>query len=217
MNLIPIVYENNEILIVNKPAGLPVQGGENAAHPLDEELGKQLGYKIYLVHRLDRDTAGLLVVAKNSLAASKWIRLIGSGRIRKEYNAICVGSPDHGREGVISDNIEQRGVEKYAVTHFEVLTSAVIPSVCTLTLLRLTLETGRMHQIRIHLAKMGCPIAGDDRHGDFKINRLLRKNAGIKQLLLASVRLTLPPECGNSVFEVPLPDHMKRVVDMYFA
>ena len=70
------------------------------------------------------------------------------------------------------------------------------------------LETGRMHQIRIHLAKNSCPIAGDDQHGNFKLNKQLKKSLGIKKLLLASVKLTVPMQSQNQVFEIPLPDYM---------
>ena len=71
MKQIPIIYENEEILIINKPAGIAVQGGKDIAHPLDKELAIQVGYPIYLVHRLDRDTAGLMIVAKSPLYAAQ--------------------------------------------------------------------------------------------------------------------------------------------------
>ena len=74
MNKISILYEDDEILLVNKEYGVSVQGGAGIAHPLDEELSNQLGYKIFLVHRLDRETSGILIVAKNSRAASTWTR-----------------------------------------------------------------------------------------------------------------------------------------------
>jgi len=67
------------------------------------------------------------------------------------------------------------------------------------------LETGRMHQIRIHLAKQGCPIAGDDQHGNFKINKLLKKHFKVKRFLLASVRLTIPLNGKDVIFEIENP------------
>ena len=75
--------------------------------------------------------------------------------------------------------------------------------------IRLLLETGRMHQIRIHLAKNSCPIAGDDQHGNFKLNKQLKKSLGIKKLLLASVKLTVPLQSQSQIFEIPLPDYMR--------
>jgi 23S rRNA pseudouridine955/2504/2580 synthase len=78
------------------------------------------------------------------------------------------------------------------------------------------LETGRMHQIRIHLAKEGCPVAGDDQHGNFRMNKMLRKAAGVKRLMLAAVTLTVPLENDVRVFTAPLPDHMQSFCDSYF-
>ena len=82
-----------------------------------------------------------------------------------------------------------------------------------LSLVHLKLETGRMHQIRIHLAKSGCPIAGDDKHGNFRLNKVLRKIAGVKSLLLCSFRLVLPLDEGKREFEIDLPSHIKKVLD----
>ena len=87
---IPIIYDNSEIFIINKKAGMSVQGGEKVSHPLDEELSRQTGQKVYLVHRLDKDTSGLMIVAKTPAAANKWTKLIGSKEVEKEYIAICI-------------------------------------------------------------------------------------------------------------------------------
>ena len=73
------------------------------------------------------------------------------------------------------------------------------------SLIRLVLETGRMHQIRIHLSKKNCPICADDQHGNFKINKLLKKHLKIKKLLLAAVKLILP---NNQIIEIPMPSYM---------
>ena len=73
--MIPIIYENDEIYIINKPAGLAVQGGQGVTHSLDVEFPKQVGSKVHLVHRLDKDTSGLMIVAKNPAAAGKWTKI----------------------------------------------------------------------------------------------------------------------------------------------
>ena len=91
VNLVPIIYENDEILVINKPCGLAVQGGQGVKNSLDVLLPAQLGYTVYLVHRLDKETSGLMVVAKSSQAANKWISLLTSGEVRKEYIALCGG------------------------------------------------------------------------------------------------------------------------------
>lgn len=209
MNLIDIVYENEEIFIINKPSGLAVQGGQGVTHSVDRDFAAQTGGKVYLVHRLDKDTAGLMVVAKNPVAASKWTKLAGSKALKKEYIAVCAGEIKADR-GIIKDDLVQHGDVKNAVTHYEVLArwnvkyeEETIPMLS----LKLTLETGRMHQIRIHLAGKGCPIAGDDQHGNFKVNKLLRKACGVKRLLLASVRLTVPLPEGEQTFSINLPEH----------
>lgn len=214
MNSIPVLYENDEILVINKPAGLAVQGGNGISHSLDKDFSQTLGYKIFLVHRLDRDTSGLMIVAKSAFAANKWTKLIGSKAARKEYLALCAGTLKN-KSGVIKDDLIQHGENKSAVTYYNVEKqwnisispefSQEITSV-PLSLIRLKLETGRMHQIRIHLAKQNCPIAGDDQHGNFKINKLLKKQLKVKRLLLASVKLTMPIDGKEMVFEIPVPE-----------
>ena len=209
MKQIPIIYENEEILIINKPVGIAVQGGKDIAHPLDKELPMQLGYPIYLVHRLDRDTAGLMIVAKSPLYAAQWTKMIGGKLVQKEYTAICVGKLKN-HKGIIRTAVIQHGNEKPATTHYNIIEEKVIKTEedeFTITKYNLRLETGRMHQIRIHLAKENCPIIADDKHGNFKINKKVRK-LGYKQLMLAATKLTIPINGKNCIFEIPLPEHM---------
>ena len=120
MKEIPVLYENDEILIINKPSVVAVQGGQVILHPLDKELPLQLGYPVYLVHRLDRDTKGLMVVAKSPLAAAKWTKLIGGKLVRKEYTAICAGTLNP-KKGTLRSAVIQYGDEKPAVTHYEIV------------------------------------------------------------------------------------------------
>ena len=184
---------------------MPVQGGEKISHSLDQELAKEVGQKVYLVHRLDKDTSGLMIVAKNPAAASKWTKLIGSKEVKKEYIAVCAGSLKQ-KKGEITEDIIQHGQTKRAVTHYQVEKEWQLEregeEAIPMCQIRLQLETGRMHQIRIHLAKQGCPIAGDDQHGNFKLNKILRKVAGIKHLQLFSAKLTLPLDGKPQVFEI---------------
>ena len=216
----PIVYEDDEILLINKPAGVSVQGGAGIAHPLDEELAKQVGYKVHLVHRLDRETSGLLVVAKHPVAAKKWISLIATKQVQKEYTAICFGVPllngKTTRQGTITDTVTKQGREQSAVTHFTVEETVRIPvseataagtDELTLSRLHLVLGTGRMHQIRIHLARAGCPIVADDKHGNFKLNKLAKKLLKVKTLCLAATKITLPLAGKPRTFAVAVPSH----------
>ena len=202
MKEIPVLYENDEILVINKPSGVAVQGGAGIVHSLDRELPVQVGYPVYLVHRLDRDTCGLMVVAKSPLAAAKWTKMIGGKLVRKEYTAICVGTLSP-KKGTMRSGVIQHGDEKTAVTHYQVVDEKEIEfesEKIILSTVKLQLETGRMHQIRIHLSKNGCPIAGDDKHGNFKINKLLRKAAGIKTLQLSATSISLPIDGRETVF-----------------
>lgn len=212
MNSVTIVYENDEIYVINKPAGLAVQGGQGVSHSLDVDFSKQVGKKIYLVHRLDKDTYGLMIVAKNPAAASKWTKLIGSKVAVKEYVAVCAGTLKQ-KKGVIREDVVQHGETKAAVTNYEVEKEwdldipadeekGTAATKIHMSQIRLRLETGRMHQIRIHLAKQGCPIAGDDQHGNFKVNKMLKKYHKIKTLQLCSQKLTIPVEGKRLEFKV---------------
>ena len=220
MQVIPILYEDNDILIVNKQSGLAVQGGEGILHPLDAVLAEQTGQKVFLVHRLDRDTAGILVVAKNPRAAAKYTEIFAGKRAKKEYCAFCCGLPPK-ESGMINASVEQRGTEKSALTRYQVKSKAVFTtedSTVNLCCINWTIETGRMHQIRIHAAKLGAPVVADDKHGNFKTNKILKKALGAKKLMLAAVRLTIPIKAADGretlrTFEIPLPDHMQNFAE----
>lgn len=215
MPCIPVVYEDSEIYLINKRPGLSVQGGANVTHSVDRDLAAQCGRKVFLVHRLDKETSGLLIVAKSPQAAAKWTRLVGEKSVVKEYRALCVGVPAK-KSGRITLPITENGSAKNAATFYELETVIrPLPQSANplLSLVRCRLESGRRHQIRIHLAKSGFPVAGDDKYGDFKANRLLKKE-GIKRLALCAFRLTLPLSGGSRVFEIEcdfglpgLPEH----------
>lgn len=225
MNNIPIVYENDEILIINKPVGLSVQGGEGIVSSVDTVLPTQLGYKVFLVHRLDKETSGLMVVAKSSKAAGKWTNLINQHNVQKEYVALCGGVPKK-KSGVFTDSVVQKGREQNAFTEYKLLQSFTIKENNSsdsenqidiqglenksFSLFSLKLGTGRMHQIRIHLSKAGFPIFADDKYGDFKLNKLLQKKLKIKRLCLASVKLTLPIDNQLKTFTIPYPEHIEK-------
>lgn len=232
MKEIPIVYENDDILIVNKRAGLAVQGGEGVKNPLDSLLSEQLGAKVYPVHRLDKETSGLLVVAKTSVAARLWTGLIASGQVKKEYQALCFGlvqglnpASTLGKTGRLTQRVQVAGAGKTAETFYQVAEIFPVAEMVPLadqmedlgnnslfSLLNLTLGTGRTHQIRIHLAQAGCPILADDKHGNFKVNKLVKKAVGIKTLQLAATRLTIPLEGRAITFQISLPPHMAEAL-----
>lgn len=220
MNPIDILYENDEIILINKPSGLAVQGGENISHSLDKDFSQQLGYKIYLVHRLDKDTSGLMIVAKNPFAANKYTKLISSKDVKKEYVAICLGNLRE-KKGIIKEDLVQHGQNKSAQTRYIIEKEWTFsPNNSDIKInfsqIRLFLDTGRMHQIRIHLSKNNCPLAGDDQHGNFKLNKIIRKELKIKKFMLCAQKLSIPVVEDNKIvtktFEINLPDYMSEII-----
>lgn len=196
--LIPVIYQDEEIILIHKRAGLASQGGSGISHSVDTDLAAQTGQKIYLCHRLDKETSGLLLCAKSPAAANKWSRLVGEKSVKKEYKALCFGRPK-APSGKIDLPIIEKGQPKPALTYYEL--EKEISGEMPLSVMRLVLASGRTHQIRIHLAQSGLPIAGDDKYGDFKLNKAAKKALGIKRLCLCAFRLTLPLSGGDRVFE----------------
>ena len=210
--LIPIVYEDDEIILINKKSGLASQGGVGVGKSVDTELAAQIGQKVYLCHRLDKDTSGLLLCAKTPAAANKWSRLVGEKSVKKEYLALCFGQPKN-PSGKISLPIKEKGQSKSAVTYYEkaqlsdFLREEAEASNLDVCLMKLTLATGRTHQIRIHLSQSELPIIGDDKYGDFGLNKAAKSLLGLKRLCLCAFRLTLPLASGQQTFEIT-PDFL---------
>ena len=204
---IPVVYEDDEIIVVNKKSGLASQGGAGVGRSVDSDLSDQIGQKVFLCHRLDKDTSGLLLCAKSSAAANKWSRLVGEKSVKKEYLALCFGTPKS-QSGKITLPIKEKGQSKSAMTLYEreklpdFLEEEAKASRLDVCLMRLTLATGRTHQIRIHLAQSGLPIIGDDKYGDFGLNKAAKRDMGLKRLCLCAFRLTLPLSTGQRSFEI---------------
>jgi 23S rRNA pseudouridine955/2504/2580 synthase len=215
---IPILFENDECMALDKPAGLAVQGGKRVGVSLDSILEAEFPQRPLLVHRLDKDTSGVILVAKNREAAAFFSQLFAAENrsIIKRYLALCKGSPAP-EAGRIRLELEVKGVGKKSETRYKKIREQRITienSKELFSLLELELGTGRMHQIRRHLALIGNPIAGDDKYGDFKLNKQLRKHYGLKHLLLHASRLIIAAtnsskRNGIAAFEIdvssPLP------------
>jgi len=199
-----IVYEDSSCIAINKPAGLAVQGGKGIGVSLDSLLTQSRSVRPLLVHRLDRDTSGLILVAKNKTAAAVYSRLLVHRAVVKRYMAICKGRPAQA-EGIISLDLEIRGMKKNSETRCRLVGSFKDD----FSLMELELGTGRMHQIRRHLAMTGNPVLGDDKYGDFNLNHLLRKTMRLNKLLLHASQLIIPetPDNPRLELEAPLPDH----------
>ena len=218
-------------MVLNKPAGLPVQGGEGIKVSLDSILSENYNPRPLLVHRLDRDTSGIILVAKNKEAAAGFSALLAgqgspgaddarqarrklkeSRAVVKRYLGVCSGTPEP-EQGVIRLDLDIRGKERESETFYRVLSSGAAAEL-SCSLLELELGTGRMHQIRRHLAHIGHPLLGDDKYGDFSLNKKLRKSTGLKNLLLHASRLCIPPfppllPEGLDI-SAPLPDYFSN-------
>jgi len=204
-----ILYEDDFSIVINKPAGLAVQGGEGVKSSLDRLLAEMRSPAPLLVHRLDKDTSGCILAAKTKEAAADFSRLIGGRKAVKQYIAVCAGHPEK-KEGKITEDLNIRGSVKKSETKFKVIKTDALdmPPVLDYSVLELELGTGRMHQIRRHLAMNGNPILGDDKYGDFALNKKLRKTAGLKRLLLHSSRLIIN-DSYNLDISAPLPEYFK--------
>jgi 23S rRNA pseudouridine955/2504/2580 synthase len=213
MRNITILFENDHCLVLNKPAGLASQGGKGVSASLDSLLAAEYSPRPLLTHRLDKDTSGVILAAKTRKAAALFSALFSGavpvGRsVRKLYLGICAGRPDP-PEGVIEADLEVRSALRGARTFYRCLDPGDGSPFPEFSRLELELGTGRTHQIRRHLASIGRPILGDDKYGDFPLNKRLRKERGLKRLLLHSARLVVPEElCGFPLdISAPPPAH----------
>jgi len=207
MKVLDIIYEDDYILVINKPAGLAVQGGKGVKVSVDSLLSHlDRASAPLLVHRLDKDTSGALLTAKGRQEAARFSRFLNEKKTSKKYIAVCAGIPEK-NEGIIKDELLIHGNLKKSETKYKVLESQTEPLECSI--LEIELETGRMHQIRRHLAMHGNPVLGDDKYGDFKLNRELKKNIKLKHLLLHAARLTIKGEYNLDI-KAPLPEYFKK-------
>ena len=226
---IPLLFENELCFVFNKPSGLSVQGGEGVKISLDSILSQQYSPRPLLVHRLDRDTSGVILVAKTKEAARLLSALFSNPRsgLKKQYLAVCKGVPEP-ETGKISLAIDGKKSETFYKVLFPLnLCAADRRSDAPLreelaeisgrfSLLELELGTGRLHQIRRHLALKGHPLLGDDKYGDFSLNKRLRKTSGLKHLLLHATRISIAASAelpdGLDV-SAPLPDYFSGFLE----
>jgi 23S rRNA pseudouridine955/2504/2580 synthase len=224
MKNITVLFEDDNFLVLNKPAGLPVQGGAGVGVSLDSLLAKAYKSRPFLVHRLDKDTSGVIVTAKTrESAAACSVFFASPAGLHKRYLALCAGIQDE--KGIISETLLVKGRELTAKTSYRLLACANFPADADLpaahsfswpvSFLELQPATGRMHQIRRHLAQVNCPILGDDKYGNFTLNKRLRKSLGLKRLLLHAASICLPPSLVKGGIEInaSLPDYFSAVLE----
>ncbi len=186
MPSIAIRYEDEDFIVVDKASGLATQGGEGLSNDLISVLERQLPYRPYLVHRLDKDTSGLIMLAKHHDAAAEAAALLNAKRCKKIYLAVC-DAPFDKLSGQIDEDLDIRGRKLSALTQYRVFSQND-----TYAAVLLRLKTGRTHQIRRHLANFSHPVLADDKYGAFALNKSLKKTMGLKRLLLHAVWLELP-------------------------
>jgi len=220
-----IVFEDARLLALNKPSGVASHGGSGISFGAIETL-RALRPKdtLELVHRLDRDTSGLLVVAKKRSALGELQALLredhGAG-ISKRYLALLTGRMPGGVMSVdapLHVGLRQGGERhvqvnprgKPSLSHFRVLERRGGLSYC-----EVRIETGRTHQIRVHAQHIGHPIAGDDKYGDEAANRRLREQVGLKRLFLHASTLEFALDGGKAPYllNAPLAPELVEVLD----
>lgn len=210
-----VLHEDPYLLVLNKPAGLSSQGGRIKAHTLDDLLWafmRSNGKRPELVHRLDRDTSGVILAAKTKPAAGFLGKALQARRFRKTYLALIAAAPEPS-SGLIDKPLARREIGRES--YMRVVDAAAPGAQASQSryrtlsaspdgaLVELEPLTGRMHQLRVHMASIGRPLAGDARYG----GALTLAGRPAPRLMLHAAKLTFPhPEGGDRTVEAPPPE-----------
>ena len=218
----PILYEDDALLAVDKPSGVAVHGGSGVSFGVIEQLrsARPQAKFLELVHRLDRETSGVLLLAKKRSALTNLHEQMRDGKTDKRYLTLVLGQWKNAKQHVKLPlfKFDTQDGEKRVMVREDGTESHTIFTLqkawASYTLLEAQLKTGRTHQIRVHLSHLGFPIAGDDKYGDFPRNRELMKQ-GLKRMFLHahSIALTHPLTGEPLRFTVPLPKELQKFVD----
>lgn len=217
-----VIEENKTLLVLNKPSGLASQAGSGVVRDLDHLLwafATRKGRRPKLVHRLDRETSGLVLVAQTTPAAAFFSEEFAQRRAKKTYFAIVSGTPK-AANGIINAPLKRarvKGIDlaivasvndkngQEAITEYEVIASNENASI-----LKLNPKTGRMHQLRAHLCHLGHPILGDTKYGGLLAVGMVK----IPRLMLHAQSLEIAvPEIGIQKFEIEIAEDMKQIID----
>ena len=218
-----IIHEDDDFLVLCKPSGLAVHAGSGLRFGVIEIL-RQIRPDapfLELVHRLDRDTSGCLLIAKHRTALTTVNDILKTGKMTKYYQALVAGQWQGGkrrvdqalaRQGVhrqirhtVADDAGKQAVSEFTPLH----------RFADATLMKIRIFTGRTHQIRVHAAGMGHPLIGDKKYGDFELNRRWEKQHGLKRLFLHAAELSFEwPLSGQTLhFSAPLPAELQQVIE----
>ncbi len=221
------IIQTEDYVIVNKPSGLASQPGSGTrpGESLVEylwEWGKREGldFKPTIAHRLDQETSGMIIAALHGDTLRDFTRLIREHEVDKYYFALIKGNLKKDR-GTINESLlrtdsakgskmlvgQENDKAQEAITHYRVKQHYE-----GYDLVKIQLETGRMHQIRAHFASIGHPLLGDTRYGDFALNREVKKQFGLNRLFLHSCRLEFDWEGEHKVFDCPLPKELQNII-----
>ena len=215
---LPVAYEDDALLVVDKPAGMAVHGGSGISFGVIEcmRVARPALKFLELAHRLDRETSGLLLLAKKRSALTAVHAALREGRVYKRYLTLVAGEFERKERSValpLRKFLTREGERRVSVDRREGREARTrfhrLRTVGGFTLLSAEIDTGRTHQIRVHLAHLGYPIAGDDKYGDFALNRELAKQ-GLRRMFLHAQELRLRhPVTGSELrLESPLPPEL---------
>lgn len=227
-----VIYEDDVLLVINKPSGIAVHGGSGISSGVIEQIRQLRPNARYLelVHRLDKDTSGLLMIAKKRSALVKLHESFRLNHPHKVYLALAVGNwPEkvhqlklplikytgaQGEKMVRTASDNQKGQKANTLFHIRQRYSGAplhAVGIGAVTLMEVTLKTGRTHQIRVHMQSQQCPIAGDERYGDYKANKRLQK-AGLKRMFLHAAELTITHPLSGELLQLcaPVPKELKQ-------
>jgi len=226
----PVLMEDEAMMAIDKPAGVAVHGGSGVSFGVIEQLrrARPALANLELVHRLDRETSGVLLVAKKRSALKNLQDQFRDRETGKTYLALVLGLWPSNKKVIDSPLMKYtipngvgEGERRVKVVGKDdpngmrsITLVRVARTVGPYTLLEVTIKTGRTHQIRVHLASQGHPIAGDDKYGDFEHNKLLQK-MGLKRMFLHAWQLKFQhPQSGRLVtLQAPLPSELQKFVD----
>ncbi len=216
-----VIFEDKRVLVINKPSGIAVHGGSGVSHGVIELLraGRPELRDLSLVHRLDRETSGCLVLAKKRSALRELHAKFRDGQVEKNYLALVIGDWQLGETCIDAPLLVEH--RKQGERHV-VVSGAGKPARTTMrlsrtfgeySLLQCQPESGRTHQIRVHAAHAGHPIAGDERYGDPGANRAASR-LGLKRLFLHAQSIAFADDSGNDMhFTAPLADDLQAFLD----
>jgi 23S rRNA pseudouridine955/2504/2580 synthase len=221
----PVLFEDEQLIAIDKPAGVAVHGGSGVSFGVIEQLrqARPAVKMLELVHRLDRETSGILLVAKKRAALTKLQDQFRERETGKTYLALVSGAWPANKKVIdlpLHKYLQADGERRVKVVAKDdpdgmraISLVKVVRKIGNFTLVEVTIKTGRTHQIRVHLAASGHPIAGDDKYGDFELNKALQKQ-GLKRMFLHAWRLQFNHPASGARVELiaPLPPELERFI-----